>query len=79
MDFYDFYERQKKQGKPRIERWWECYVEGTNGGKHYHHWFLESARVEAERLAMLTGKEVYVFEGIGKCKAGIKWEVPMLM
>ena len=65
--------------KPRMERWWECYVEGTNGGRHYHHWTLLNARTEAERLARLTGKTVYLFECIGKCKmkeSPIVWEVP---
>ena len=77
-DFHDLYLRQKNQGKPRMKTWWECYIEGTDGGKHYHHWTLLSAQTEAERLARLTGKIVYIFECIGKCKADIKWEIPTL-
>jgi len=57
-----------------MERWWECYVEGTDGGRHYRHWTLEGAQKEAERLARLTEKTVYLFECIGRCY--VKWEVP---
>ena len=74
MNFRDWY-----HPKIRLERWWECYVGGTNGGKHYHHWTLENAKKEAERLARLTSKTVYLFECIGKCKAEeqpVKWDLP---
>ena len=80
-DFYDLYERQKNQGKPRMERFWVCSVEGTNGGR-YRHWTLVGAEIEAERLAKLPynqGRMVYLFEYIGGCKAEqtpVKWEIP---
>ncbi len=60
-----------------MNTFYECYVEGTDGGYHYRHPTPESAYVEAERLARLTGKAVYVFKCIGKCKveeAPVKWE-----
>lgn len=60
-------------------KFWECYVEGTDGGRHYRHYTLESAQTEAERLARLTGGIVYVFEFVGKCRiepTPIKWEMP---
>ncbi len=53
-----------------MEKFWICYVEGTNGGKHYRHGSLENAMTEAERLARLpwmTGKNVFVLECIGCC------------
>ena len=81
-DFYDIYERQKNQGTPRMEKFWICWVAGTDGGKHYHHWTLQSAQTEAERLARLPnvqGKTVYLFECVGKCYTElmpVKWEVP---
>ncbi len=57
---------------------WECYVEGTNGGGHFKHLSLDKAEKEAVRLAELTGKMVYLFECIGKCKVNVsvEWEVP---
>ena len=64
-----------------MNRFWECYVEGTSGGQHYRHYFLD-AQIEAERLARLPnvkGKTVYLFECVGKCKVEpelVKWEVP---
>ena len=64
-----------------MERWWECYVEGTDGGKRHHHWTLPSAQKEAKRLARLTGKYVDVFEFVGRCKAKqtpAEWELPTL-
>lgn len=75
----DFYDINTRNEKARMVRFWECYVEGTGGGRHYKHWTLESAQTEAERLAKLTEKTVYLFECIGKCKieeSPIKWEVP---
>ncbi len=62
-----------------MERFWECYVEGTDGGRHYKHETLESAQREAERLARLTGETVYVFECVGKCRvveSPVRWEIP---
>ena len=77
-----FYGNGKFNRGMRMERFWECYVEGTNGGRHYQHRSLESAEKEAERLATLPsnqGLTVYLFQCVGKCKAepvSVKWEVP---
>lgn len=71
-----------KQEMGRIEKHWECYVEGSDGGRHYHHRTLTGARTEAERLASLSsnqGKTVYLFECIGKCRvepSPVSWYVP---
>ncbi len=68
--------------KGKMRKFWECYVEGTDGGRHYKWYSLELAQNEAERLARLPdvqGKTVYLFEYVGKCKVGlapIRWEVP---
>lgn len=67
------------QKEDRRERFWECYVEGTNGGRHYKHYSLALAQLEAERLARLTGDKVYLFECVGVCQifeTPIKWEIP---
>jgi len=71
-DFYDLSQRQ------RTIKWLECYVDGTDGGGHYRHRTLLSAKTEAERLARLTGKKVYLFECVGICQleASIKWVLP---
>ena len=45
-----------------------CYVEGTDGGKRFRHCSLDSAQIEAERLARLTGKKVHVYEWKGACQ-----------
>jgi len=63
---------------PKMLCWWECYVQGTDGGRHYRHWTLRSARIEAERLAWRTGEPVYVYECVGKCTPEITWEIPCL-
>ncbi len=70
MNLYDLPEQS--------QRWWECYVEGTDGGRHYRHYSLEVAQKEAERLARLTGETVYLFECIGVCQIEempVKWKV----
>ncbi len=78
----DFYDINTRNREGRIEKFGEFYVEGTDGGRHYHHWTLAGAQREAERLARLPnvrGKEVYLFECVGKCKieqTPVKWEVP---
>jgi hypothetical protein len=65
-----------------LEKFWECYVEGTDGGRHYKWDTLEGAQIEAERLARLPnvhGKTVYLFECVGKCKVEpipVKWDIP---
>lgn len=72
MDLHDLNTRNRR------ETFWECYVEGTNGGYHYKHRTLSNARLEAERLARLTGETVYLFECIGKCRVEetpVKWEI----
>ncbi len=76
--FYYFLKGNK--GDKVMEKFWECYVEGTSGGQHYKHYSLEEAQAEAERLARKEeGKTVYLFECVGKCRVEplpIKWEVP---
>ncbi len=65
--------------KEQVEPFWVCYVEGTDGGYHYKHYLLVKAQTEAERLARLTGKTVYLFECIGECETelpSIKWRIP---
>ena len=77
-DLYDINTRNRKG----MKRFWECYVEGTDGGRHHRHMNLADACLEAERLATLPdnqGKAVYLFECIGKCKIKplqVEWEVP---
>ncbi len=54
-----------------MERFWNCWVEGTEGGNHIKHWHYEIAKEEAERLARLPenrGKTVYVMGGVSYCK-----------
>ena len=61
-----------------MKKFWTCYVEGTNGGKHKRHYDIEEAAHEAERLARKEGKNVYLFLCIGVCYAEerpITWEV----
>ncbi len=76
LEFEDWY-----SGGKRMSKFWIIFVEHTDGGRHYRHSTLESAQVEAERLARLPdvqGKTVYLFECIGKCKVEqtpVKWEV----
>ena len=71
----------KKGG--RMENHWICYVEGTDGGKKYRHRTLESAQIEADRLARLPnvkGKRVYVYEYKGSCQVieqPITWDIPL--
>ncbi len=65
-----------------MDKFWICWVEGTDGGSWFKHWTLASAQQEAERLARLPdvlGKSVYLFEYIGKCQVKqtpVKWEIP---
>jgi len=71
-----------KKKEAKMEVFWVCYVEGTNGGRHYRHRDFDLAWKEAERLARLPdvqGKQVYLLECIGTCKLDplpIKWEIP---
>lgn len=78
-DFYDLNTRNRQE---RMEKFWICWVEYTDGGRHYRHFNLDNATMEAERLARLPnvqGRAVYVFECVGKCRVEqtpVKWEVP---
>ncbi len=63
-----------------MKTFYVCFVEGTDGGRHYRHYSFEEAQIEAERLARKEqGKTVYLLECIGKCKVKqmpVNWEVP---
>ncbi len=80
-DLHDLMTRNDIKGGKKMKKFWICHVEYTNGGRHFQHWTLLSAQVEAERLARLPhilGREVFIFECIGMCKverAPIKWEM----
>ena len=59
--------------------YWICYVEGTNGGVRYRHCTFQSAQTEAERLARLTGKLVFIYEWRGTCQVNqppVSWTMP---
>ncbi len=72
----------------RLDKFWICYVAGTDGGCHYRHTSLASAQREAERLVRLSTvwgetdgvqKDVYLLECVGICKvepSPVKWEIP---
>lgn len=58
------------------EKFYTCYVEGTDGGKGYKHAKPEEAKHEATRLAKETGKKVYVMRAISYCEVTdnpVKW------
>lgn len=59
------------------ETFWNCWVEGTNGGIYHKHALYHEAEREAERLAQLNmGRKVYIMESMGYCiipKAPIEW------
>jgi len=62
-----------------MNRFWTCWVKGTNGGYGYQHTTREDAVQEAERLAGLPvnqGREVYMLELVGCCKKPppVQWE-----
>jgi len=65
----------------RMKRFWINWVEGTDGGRRYKWYSLAGAQAEAERLARLPdvmGRNVHVFECIGKCKVEslpIRWDM----
>jgi len=62
------------------EKFWNCWVEGTNGGLHYKHATLGAAQEEAERLQRLFGnkdRKVYVMELVAYCEIP-KPEPPIL-
>jgi len=60
-------------------KFWNVWVEGTDGGYHNKHTTLESARQEAERLARIPsnkGQKVFVVECVCWCEvpeAPIEW------
>jgi hypothetical protein len=65
--------------KLNSSRYYICYVEGTDGGRRYRHYTLQSAQTEAERLARQTDKEVSIFEFKGSCKVNlppVSWDIP---
>lgn len=81
-DFQDIMNRQKNQGRQKMERFWICVVSGVVAKYPHAHATPPEAQHEAERLAQLPdnqGKTVHLFECIGKCRV-IKpmayWEVP---
>ncbi len=62
-----------------VDKYWICYVEGTDGGRRYRHYTLQSAQTEAERLARQTNQCVSIFEFKGSCKVNlppVNWEIP---
>uniref|UniRef100_A0A6M3JGP5 Uncharacterized protein n=1 Tax=viral metagenome TaxID=1070528 RepID=A0A6M3JGP5_9ZZZZ len=75
---YDLPLRDKKE--KRMNKFWVNWVEGTDGGRRYRWYSLVDAQVEAERLARLPdvmGRNVYVFECIGRCRVEslpIRWD-----
>ena len=60
-------------------RFWLCLVAGTTGGLCHPHETIESAKLEAERLAKKEGKMVFVLEVVAACHVEEKpvvWEYP---
>lgn len=47
--------------KQNRKRFWMCYVDGGDPPTH-KHWSEKDARKEAERLAKLTGCDVFVLD-----------------
>lgn len=53
---------------------WMLYVEG-GGAPTFRHDTPDGAKREAERLAVQTGKRVYVLEAVASCvKNDVTWE-----
>ncbi len=65
-----------------MERFWLCWVEWSDGGRHYKHWTREGAETECKRLAKLpgnAGKYVYILEFYKRCRVApvpVEWERP---
>lgn len=54
-----------------MKKFWICYVEGIDGGSHYQHSTMESAKQEAERLQRMPSNQhgkVYVMELMCYCE-----------
>lgn len=54
-----------------MEKFWNIWVEGTDGGYHHKHINEGAAMEEAERLARssnVKGRKVYVMELIACCE-----------
>ena len=67
-----------------MKKFWNVWVEGTNGGVHYKHPTLQSARDEAERLQKMPfneNKKIYVMGLVCYCEIlkpepPIHWYIP---
>jgi anti-sigma factor ChrR (cupin superfamily) len=49
---------------PKHLHFWMCYVEGRSAPDH-HHASLAAACIEADRLATVSGRRVFILERIG--------------
>jgi len=64
---------EDKVGEPKatkLDPFFTCYVEGTDGGSHYKHKRLKDAEIEAERLANQPknrDKKVYIMASFSCC------------
>ena len=64
-----------------MERFWNCLVEGTDGGKHFKHFDFKDTQIEAERLARLpsnVGRKVFMLEATGYYRvseSSVEWHV----
>ena len=59
-----------------MEQFWMCWV-ADNSAPRYRHETKPGAMVEAERLARLTEKHVFLLEATAVCKLSpspIEWE-----
>jgi len=55
------------------EMFWMCWVEGNSDPRYKHH-TRQAAIVECERLAVLTGKPVYLLTGTDVCRtSSVQW------
>lgn len=64
-----------------MQKFWTCWVVGTDGGYGQQHQTIEAATNEAERLARLHqnhNRAVYVLELVGCClvpQAPVQWQI----
>ncbi len=49
------------------EMFWMCWVEGNSDPRYKHH-SRQDALVECERLAVLTGRPVYLLAATNVCR-----------